>query len=375
MKNRNKLFLAIIACLALLNVENVFANDTITGSDDYQQFHGQGQLELQQTGLLSAYDIYRFYSQIDQSLGIDFSYPETLLLSIPISQEIPYPEPERIIKRYFLTDGMLTMSIDVWLAENKDFAKWIDEQEIVYEPQLISLIEDDCLDCGTSDVLLYSVPYRFGDYLLIAFKSKSYFFQILINGIQSANDIDQLKRILQSITVFEERMLSDLTIGYIFDAYSHEYNMLLGRSNVPQATNCCNLTSSGNPFPCCDPPGNCTWYVWYRWGGVPFTGDAAFETLTYTDFPREHWRRIRTNNAMERLNREIRRRTKSIGAFPDGLSALMLVCARLRYIEQSEWGQKTYLNIEHLEALLPGDFEMSEKYLTLPLSVISNLRF
>ncbi len=82
---------------------------------------------------------------------------------------------------------------------------------------------------------------------------------------------------------------------------------------------------------------------------------AAYETLTYMDFPREHWRRIRTNNAMERLNREIRRRTKSVGAFPDGRSALMLVCARLRYIEQSEWGQKTYLNMQHLEELLPSD--------------------
>ena len=82
---------------------------------------------------------------------------------------------------------------------------------------------------------------------------------------------------------------------------------------------------------------------------------AAYETLTYMDFPREHWRRIRTNNAMERLNREIRRRTKSVGTFPDGRSALMLVCARLRYIEQSEWGQKTYLNMQHLEDHQPSD--------------------
>ena len=82
---------------------------------------------------------------------------------------------------------------------------------------------------------------------------------------------------------------------------------------------------------------------------------AAYETLTYMDFPREHWRRIRTNNAMERLNREIRRRTKSVGTFPDGRSALMLVCARLRYIEQSEWGQKTYLNMQHLEDYQPSD--------------------
>ena len=75
----------------------------------------------------------------------------------------------------------------------------------------------------------------------------------------------------------------------------------------------------------------------------------GFETLVYMDFPREHWRRIRSNNAMERLNREIRRRTRAVGAFPDGHSALMLVCARLRYMQDSLWGQKTYLNMQHLE--------------------------
>ena len=60
------------------------------------------------------------------------------------------------------------------------------------------------------------------------------------------------------------------------------------------------------------------------------------ETLTYTRFPREHWRRIRTNNAIERLNREIRRCARVVGTFPDGRSALMLVTARLRYVAESE---------------------------------------
>ncbi len=46
------------------------------------------------------------------------------------------------------------------------------------------------------------------------------------------------------------------------------------------------------------------------------------ETLTYYDFPSEHWRRIRTNNPMERIMREIRRRTRVVGCFPDGESAL-----------------------------------------------------
>ena len=72
------------------------------------------------------------------------------------------------------------------------------------------------------------------------------------------------------------------------------------------------------------------------------------ETLTYMDYPAEHWNRIRINNTTERVNREIKRRTKAIGAFPDGQSALMLVCARLRHVAASEWGSKRYLNMNHL---------------------------
>lgn len=75
------------------------------------------------------------------------------------------------------------------------------------------------------------------------------------------------------------------------------------------------------------------------------------EALTYTDFPREHWLKIRSNNGIERINREIRRRTNAVGCFPDGQSALMLVCARLRHVSASEWGVKTYLNMERLYEL------------------------
>lgn len=60
-------------------------------------------------------------------------------------------------------------------------------------------------------------------------------------------------------------------------------------------------------------------------------------------FPSQHWLKIRTNNVIERMNREIRRRTRVVGAFPDGNSALMLVCARLRYVAGKDWGSKRYL--------------------------------
>ena len=75
------------------------------------------------------------------------------------------------------------------------------------------------------------------------------------------------------------------------------------------------------------------------------------EALTYTNYPHEHWLKIRSNNGIERINREIRKRTNAVGAFPDGNSALMLVCARLRFVSASEWGVKTYLNRERLYEL------------------------
>ena len=75
------------------------------------------------------------------------------------------------------------------------------------------------------------------------------------------------------------------------------------------------------------------------------------ETLTYCDFPSEHWGKIRTNNAIERMNREIRRRTRVVVAFPDGNSALMLVCARLRHVAGTQWGCKKYMNMKHLETM------------------------
>ena len=72
------------------------------------------------------------------------------------------------------------------------------------------------------------------------------------------------------------------------------------------------------------------------------------QTLSYYAFPHQHWIRIRTNNPLERIMREIRRRTRVVGAFPDGNSALMLVGARLRHISNTKWGTKRYLSMEWL---------------------------
>ena len=77
------------------------------------------------------------------------------------------------------------------------------------------------------------------------------------------------------------------------------------------------------------------------------------ESLTYMTFPRNHWTRIRTNNALEKMNREIRKQTRVVGNFPNGRSALLLVLARLRPGAGTQWGARRYLVMDKLQNQSP----------------------
>ena len=74
-----------------------------------------------------------------------------------------------------------------------------------------------------------------------------------------------------------------------------------------------------------------------------FVEESVEETLPYMNFPTEHWRKIRTNNGLERIMKEIRRRTRVVGSFPAGFPAIMLVGAGLRHIATTKWGTRQYL--------------------------------
>ena len=77
---------------------------------------------------------------------------------------------------------------------------------------------------------------------------------------------------------------------------------------------------------------------------------ALEDSLTFYVFPREHWKMLRTNNPLERLMKEIRRRTKVAEQFPHEASALLLVSARLKRIHES-WAERRYLDMAPLDEM------------------------
>jgi len=75
------------------------------------------------------------------------------------------------------------------------------------------------------------------------------------------------------------------------------------------------------------------------------------DTFAYYAFPDCHWIKLRTNNPLERIMHEIRRRTRVVGAFPDGQSCLNLAAARLRHIAGTQWSTRRYMNMDPLRAV------------------------
>lgn len=80
--------------------------------------------------------------------------------------------------------------------------------------------------------------------------------------------------------------------------------------------------------------------------------DAAEDVLAYMHFPREHWRQLHSTNTLERINKELKRRTRVVGIFPNR-DSLMRMVATLLQEQDDEWqvADRRYFSIESMRRI------------------------
>jgi transposase-like protein len=98
--------------------------------------------------------------------------------------------------------------------------------------------------------------------------------------------------------------------------------------------------------------------------------NAEDDVLAFMAFPRVHWTRIYSTNVLERLNKEVKRRTKVVEIFPDTPSVIRLVGTLLAEADDEWQIHRRYFNKESMRQLYEPDIDMLAQATPLTLAPV-----
>lgn len=204
----------------------------------------------------------------DEDYNFTLEFPSGWQTKVTERQPEPLVDDEAILKRVVFSSQTALVYLDVWLAKGKDLTDWLAWYK---ETRLVDQMptEANATVAGQSATAFLQEHQRD---LMITYVSDGEYVYRLLNWMTGVSThLDAYWHMLDTLTLPETRsaIATELPPAVKQNAEQSAAQSTIGI----QMANCCTYYDSGNPFPCCT-AGNCTWWVYYKMGSVPFTGDA-----------------------------------------------------------------------------------------------------
>lgn len=208
----------------------------------------------------------------DPHIGFLVEYP--MDWQIETMWYVPDAEPQTIAKRLSLFGPSARINIDIWNQPRKDIVEWVNQLAfLISQEQQDAKVEINAEVAGFTAIAYLEENKQVPNILTTVFNSDTHFFQIDYMLGDSGQAVESYMHLLKS---FQHQPGNEIDEDSPFQFPQDVKENAIRKSEaiIPMsgADTCCGVSSPGNPFPCNN--GNCTWWVWYKKGGVPMTGDA-----------------------------------------------------------------------------------------------------
>lgn len=222
-------------------------------------------------------DEWQDYADADYAFSLQ--YPSTWRAEITIDVRHPSPQPEWILRRHTFVGTAGAFDLDIWAAQDMELTAWMKWLGGITTPFLVT--EPNAMVAGYP-----AVAFVENEMLTVIFSDSKYVYRLWYTALYTASGLHSYQHLLNTLQLHESltvgAQMSQSVIQDMWESVEMKGNCTVtaGCTSVYNA-GCCGLSSAfcSTYFPCSRESGadkgNCTWYVCYRYGNLPFRGDAG----------------------------------------------------------------------------------------------------
>lgn len=244
--------------------------DIPSSSQPQDSLLGQGSCKASAVSSLavSTQPISRWQRYKDPDYKFALEYPAEWKVETTIQQVVPFSDPTAIIKRLTFTGSGVLADLDIWLSNSRPLEEWLDWYVTTREK--LAVTRPNATVAGQPGVVFVQKGITM-DMITTFFGDRQYIYRLWHAVTRDQRGLQAYWHMLDTFSPPQ----GSAAVAQVPSDVKQMTQQATDNSIIILVDSCCGYVDTGNPFPCCQNRGNCTWWVHYKMEGVPFRGDAG----------------------------------------------------------------------------------------------------